>query len=55
VIGYAGTIDFDPGKPDGSPRKLMDSARINALGWKASVALQDGLNRAYQDFLETNA
>ena len=52
VIGYAGTIDFDPSKPDGSPRKLMDSARINALGWKASVELKDGLGRAYQDFLK---
>jgi len=55
VIGYAGTIDFDPSKPDGSPRKLMDSARINALGWKAAVELKDGLSRAYQDFLKNTA
>jgi GDP-L-fucose synthase len=55
VIGYQGAIDFDPAKPDGSPRKLMDSSRINGLGWQARVALQDGLKRAYQDFLKNHA
>ena len=52
TTGYAGAINFDPGKPDGAPRKLMDSTRINALGWQASVALRDGLGLAYQDFLK---
>lgn len=51
TVGYAGSIDTDPSKPDGTPRKLMDSARLNALGWKAQVSLEDGLERAYQDFL----
>ena len=51
VIAYQGTIDFDSSKPDGAPRKLMDSSRINALGWQAKVNLQEGLMRAYQDFL----
>ena len=55
VIGYQGAIDFDPSKPDGSPRKLMDSSRINHLGWQASVALQNGLNLAYQDFVKNYA
>jgi GDP-L-fucose synthase len=55
VIGYQGAIDFDPAKPDGSPRKLMDSRRINGLGWQARVALQDGLSLAYQDFLKNHA
>ena len=55
TTGYAGAINFDPSKPDGAPRKLMDSTRINALGWRASMALRDGLGRAYQDFLKHHA
>ncbi len=54
VVGYHGQIDFDPSKPDGAPRKLMDSSRLNALGWQATVNLQDGLALAYQDFLKTD-
>jgi GDP-L-fucose synthase len=51
VVGYQGRIDFDTSQPDGAPRKLMDSARINALGWQARIHLEDGLARAYADFL----
>jgi GDP-L-fucose synthase len=51
VVGYQGQIEFDPSKPDGTPRKLMDSSRLNALGWQAQIALQDGLAKAYADFL----
>ena len=51
VIGYEGAIEFDPTKPDGTPRKLMDSARLNSLGWRARVSLEDGLKLAYGDFL----
>ncbi len=51
TVGYQGVIDFDTNKPDGSPRKLMDSGRLNALGWQAQVSLDDGLITAYQDFL----
>ncbi len=51
VVGYAGQIRFDPSQPDGSPRKLMDSSRLNALGWTAQVQLRDGLALAYQDFV----
>ena len=51
VIGYSGRIDFDPSKPDGTPRKLMDSARLQAMGWRAQVGLREGLARAYDDFL----
>ena len=54
VIGFTGTIDFDPSKPDGSPKKLMDSTRLNALGWHAKVNLEAGLQAAYADFLEQN-
>ena len=51
TVGYQGTIDFDTSKPDGSPRKLMDSSRLNALGWHAQVGLEAGLAAAYQDFI----
>lgn len=54
VIGYAGDIAFDPTKPDGTPRKLMDSSRINALKWQAKMGLEDGLDVAYDDFLKNN-
>lgn len=51
TVGYSGEISFDSTKPDGTPRKLMDSARLNELGWEAKVGLEFGLNLAYQDFL----
>ena len=51
TVGYRGLIDFDTSKPDGSPRKLMDSSRLNALGWHAQVGLEAGLAAAYQDFI----
>jgi len=50
TIGYQGEIVFDPSKPDGTPRKLMDSSRLNALGWHANVSLEEGLCLAYADF-----
>jgi len=49
AVGYQGHIAFDTSKPDGAPRKLMDSARLNALGWRAKVALSQGLALAYSD------
>ena len=52
TVGYQGTIEFDSSKPDGAPRKWMDSSRLNALGWQAQVDLFSGLAMAYQDFLE---
>ncbi len=53
VIGYQGDISFDPSKPDGTPRKLMESNRLNALGWQAQVNLEAGLKKAYEDFLKS--
>lgn len=52
AVGYLGRTEFDTSKPDGTPRKLMDSSRLNALGWQAKVRLEDGLAVAYQDFLQ---
>ena len=51
VVGYQGSIGFDITKPDGTARKLMDSGRLNSLGWRAQVNLKDGLTKAYQDYL----
>ncbi|MEJ7138208.1 GDP-L-fucose synthase [Amphibiibacter pelophylacis] len=51
TVGYTGPIHTDPTKPDGAPRKLMDSTRLNALGWQAQVGLEVGLKVAYEDFL----
>lgn len=52
VVGFEGEILFDTSKPDGTPRKLMDVSRLERLGWKASVSLQDGLEMTYHWFLE---
>ena len=51
AVGFTGSIHTDPAKPDGTPRKLMDSTRLNALGWQAQVGLEVGLKIAYEDFL----
>lgn len=51
AVGYKGEIIFDTSKPDGTPRKWMDSSRLNSLGWKPQVDLQTGLAKAYEDFI----
>jgi GDP-L-fucose synthase len=51
VVGFTGQIILDSSKPDGTPRKLMDSSRLRAQGWAPSVGLREGIGRAYQDFL----
>jgi len=51
VVGYRGKFEFDTAQPDGTPRKLLDVSPINALGWRASIPLRDGLRRMYDDFL----
>ncbi|MGV7217054.1 GDP-L-fucose synthase family protein [Bradyrhizobium sp. UFLA05-112] len=52
VVGYQGKLVFDTSKPDGTPRKLLDSSRIRALGWRPNIALRSGLAAAYADFLK---
>ena len=52
VVGYRGRIAFDPGKPDGTPRKLLDVSKLKSLGWQARTPLAEGLRRAYAAFAE---
>jgi GDP-L-fucose synthase len=51
IIGYEGEIIYDHSKPDGTPRKLLDSSRIYTLGWKPVTELKEGIQQAYNDFL----
>ena len=51
VIGYQGEIEWDSAKPDGMPRKLLDTTRINELGWKPQISLRDGLASTYEWYL----
>lgn len=50
VVGFEGELEFDPSKPDGTPRKLLDVSRIQALGWRAQTSLEDGLRILAKDF-----
>ena len=50
IVGYSGSIEQDTSKPDGTPRKLMDVTKLNKLGWKAAISLEDGLHKVYEDF-----
>jgi len=52
VVGFNGELVFDTSKPDGAPRKLMDVSRLKALGWQASISLEEGLRQTYQWFLQ---
>lgn len=52
TVGYTGEIVFDPSKPDGTPRKLLDVSRLAELGWRASTSLENGMKLAYRAFLE---
>lgn len=51
VTGFEGKLAFDAGKPDGTPRKLLDVSRLAALGWRAKTTLEEGLSLSYADFL----
>ena len=55
TVGYKGKITFDKSKPDGAPRKWMDSSRLQSLGWRRQIDLQQGLATSYQDFLNNHA
>lgn len=50
VLDFSGTLEFDTSKPDGTPRKLMDSSRLFSFGWRPRVSLEEGIRLAYEDF-----
>jgi len=52
TVGFTGELKFDPTKPDGTLRKLMDVSKVNSLGWSAKISLEEGLQKTYQWFLE---
>ena len=54
VTNYQGTIEFDTTKPDGPPRKLMDSVCLSKLGWQHEIELEEGLVTAYKDYKDNN-
>ena len=55
TVAYEGNIEFDTSKPDGTPRKLLDVSRLHATGWRAQIALEDGIRSTYQWFLKNVA
>ena len=52
VVGFEGTIEFDPAKPDGTPRKLLDVSKIMALGWRPEIGLRQGIRQTYEWYLD---
>jgi GDP-L-fucose synthase len=53
VVGFEGELNWDTSKPDGTPRKLMNVGKINALGWKAKIGLREGIERVYAEVKDT--
>jgi GDP-L-fucose synthase len=51
-VGYTGAIRFDPSRPDGAPRKLLDATRLMDLGWKPGIDLESGIRQSYEWYLE---
>lgn len=54
IVGYTGNIEKDATKPDGTPQKLLDVSRLHALGWQASVTLEEGIKKVYEQIKNTN-
>ena len=54
IVGFDGALEFDKSKPDGTPRKLLDTSRLSKLGWTPSISLQDGIRETYAWYLEQN-
>jgi len=55
IVGFKGKIVFDPSKPNGTPKKLMDSSRLFATGWQPKTHLKEGISLAYADFLTNHS
>ena len=54
LTGYQGEIRFDTTKPDGTPRKLLDTTKLNGMGWKASIPFEEGLQKTYASFKQVH-
>ena len=54
VVGYRGELVFDPSRPDGVPRKLLDSSKLAGMGWRARTPLRSGLEQSYAAFIAGN-
>ncbi|MBV8900271.1 MAG: GDP-L-fucose synthase [Verrucomicrobia bacterium] len=54
VVGFQGSLIFDPSQPDGTPRKLLDTSRLLALGWRPTIGLREGIERIYRWFLQSD-
>ncbi|HLW50528.1 MAG TPA: GDP-L-fucose synthase [Sphingobacteriaceae bacterium] len=52
IVGFRGRLNFDPTKPDGTPRKLMDVSKLHGMGWRHSTNLREGIAKSYQDYLD---
>jgi GDP-L-fucose synthase len=52
IVGFEGSVSFDAGKPNGTPRKLLDVSRLESLGWNARVSLKDGIRETYRQYLK---
>jgi GDP-L-fucose synthase len=55
VTGHSGEMRWDPSKPDGTPRKLLDTSRLAGLGWTARIGLEDGIRRTYGEYVAQSA
>jgi GDP-L-fucose synthase len=55
TVGFRGGLDFDRSKPDGTPKKLLDVSKLNALGWEAKTGLKEGIEKTYHWYLENVA
>jgi GDP-L-fucose synthase len=53
ITGYEGSIIYDSSKPDGTPRKLLDTSKINTLGWFPKISLKEGILRTVEEYIET--
>jgi GDP-L-fucose synthase len=51
MVGFRGRLEFDASKPDGTSRKLLDTRKLDALGWRARIGLREGVQMAYEDYL----
>ncbi len=54
IVGFEGEIVFDSSKPDGTPRKLLDVSRLNALGWKTKMSLKEGIEKTYKWYINNS-